>query len=107
MENLGIMIDGVSEIVQHHIKQHESGIFSMPLGTLGVSVLGSMLNEDEATSFKQYRDSLVFQRQIYNHGHDILRLSDVLPNFTELPHELPKDLRLSKLGNIRKISKLH
>ena len=25
----------------------------------------------------------------------------------ELPHELPNDLRLRKLGNIRKVSKLH
>ena len=25
----------------------------------------------------------------------------------ELPHELPNDLRLRKLGNIRKLSKLH
>ena len=33
---------------------------------------------------------------IYNHFHNILRLSDVLPNF---PHQLPKDLRLTNLGN--------
>ena len=25
----------------------------------------------------------------------------------ELPHELPNDLRLRKLGNIRKVSKVH
>ena len=25
----------------------------------------------------------------------------------ELPHELPNDLRLRKLGNFRKVSKLH
>ena len=25
----------------------------------------------------------------------------------QLPHELPNDLRLRKLGNIRKVSKLH
>ena len=25
----------------------------------------------------------------------------------ELPHKLPNDLRLRKLGNIRKVSKLH
>ena len=52
----------------------------------------------------------------YNHGHDILRLFDTLPNFFsprvkgsmhisnkhgiyELPHELPNDLRLRILGN--------
>ena len=60
----------------------------------------------------------------YNNLHNILRLFDVLPNFLspqvkrcaiitykhgmyELPHELPNDLRLRKLGNIRKVSKLH
>ena len=52
----------------------------------------------------------------YNHFHNILRLFDVLRNFTfttsetmdditykhgiyELPHELPNDLRLRVLGN--------
>ena len=52
--------------------------------------------------------------QHYNHFHNILRLFDVLPNFPfihgiyELPHELPNDLKdLRKLGNIRKVSKLH
>ena len=53
---------------------------------------------------------------IHNHGHNILRLFDTLPNFLfttsetkrvisnkhgiyELPHELPNDLRLRILGN--------
>ena len=51
-----------------------------------------------------------------NHGHNILRLFDVLPNFPlakmrrsmiisnkhgiyELPHKSPKDLKLRILGN--------
>ena len=58
------------------------------------------------------------------HFHNVLRLFDVLPNFPytqvkrcaiviykhsiyELPHELPKDLRLRILGNARKESKRH
>ena len=65
--------------------------------------------------------------RIYNHFHNILRLFDVLPNFPlttsetmrnfnykhgkyEMPHKLLNDLRfndLRKLGNIRKVSKLH
>ena len=48
----------------------------------------------------------------YNHFHNILRLFDLLPNFPfttgetmgdnvmyELPHELPRDLKLKILGN--------
>ena len=63
-------------------------------------------------------------QQLYDRFHNILRLFDVLPNllFTtsetigdiiykhaiyELPHELPNDVRLRKLGNIRKVSKFH
>ena len=65
---------------------------------------------------------------IYNQFHNILRLFDVLPNFPfttsetmaiitykhgiyRLPLELPNNLRirkdLRKLGNSRKVSKLH
>ena len=64
----------------------------------------------------------VWIRYFYNHLHDILWLVDVLLNFLSpqakrcgniayehgiynLPHELPNDLRLWKLGNIRKVSK--
>ena len=73
---------------------------------------------------KGYRRALALD---YNHLHNILRLFDVLRNFPspqvkrwaiitykhgiyELPHQLSNDLRLneiSKLENIRKMSKLH
>ena len=56
----------------------------------------------------------------FNHGHNILRLFGLLPNFPfttsktksiisnkpgiyELSNKLPNNLRLRKLGNIRKI----
>ena len=60
-----------------------------------------------------------------HHFHNILRLFDVFyqvflspqmkrcavitykHGIYELPHELPNDLRLKKLGNIRKVSKPH
>ena len=59
----------------------------------------------------------------YNHFHNIMRLFDVLPIFLspqvkrcpiitykqgiyKLPHMLPNDLALRKLGNMRKVSKL-
>ena len=58
-----------------------------------------------------------------NQFQNVLRLFDVLPNFLfttsermaiitykhgiyKLPHKFPNDLRLRKLGNIRKLSKL-
>ena len=47
----------------------------------------------------------------YNHFHNILRLFDVLPNFPftykHSIYELPNDLRLRRLGNMRKVSGLH
>ena len=45
-----------------------------------------------------------------NHGHNIMRIFHVLPNFlfttseTKLPHELSNDLRLRKLGQFRIMS---
>ena len=59
-------------------------------------------------------------QQLYDRFHNILRLFDVLPNllFTTSEtigdiickhaiYELPNDVRLRKLGNIRKVSKYH
>ena len=34
IENSGVLIDGVSEIVKHELKKQESGLFGMLLGTL-------------------------------------------------------------------------
>ena len=65
--------------------------------------------------------------KIYNHGHNIFRIFDVLPNFPFTTSEMMRDcylqtrnirvasrvaerlktLNLKKLGNIRKVSKLH
>ena len=70
---------------------------------------------------------LIGQEATSNHFHNILRLFDVLANFPftrsemiliitykhgiyELPHELPNELAykdLRRLGNIRKVLKLH
>ena len=60
-------------------------------------------------------------RAFHSNFHNILRLLDVFPNFLftksqamwdnykngiyELPQELPNDLQLRKLGNIRKVLK--
>ena len=58
-----------------------------------------------------------------NHGHNIMRLFDTLPNFFsqqverglinsnkhgiyELPHELPNDLKLTILGNEERLEEL-
>ena len=68
---------------------------------------------------------VLWKKMTYNQFHYILRLFDVSSNFFlspqvkgcaiitdkhgiyELPHELPHDLRLRKLGNIRKLYKRH
>ena len=42
LENLDVLIDGVSETVKHETKKQEGGSFGM-LGTFGASILGNML----------------------------------------------------------------
>ena len=42
MENLHVLIDGVSETVKHETKNQEGGFLGM-LGTSGASILGDML----------------------------------------------------------------
>ena len=42
LENLGVLIDGVSETVKHEIKKQVSGILGMLLRTLGASMLGNI-----------------------------------------------------------------
>ena len=39
LENSGVLIGGVSEIVKHEIKKQEGGFLGMLLGTLSVSML--------------------------------------------------------------------
>ena len=47
--------------------------------------------------YKNFLSSQVKQWAIITYKHGIHKL----------PHKLPNDLRLGKLGNIRKVSKLH
>ena len=71
-----------------------------------------------------HRHVIISSYFLYNQFHNILRPFNVLPNFPfttseamgdyylhtwylKLPHELPNDLRLGKLGNIRKAPKSH
>ena len=43
LEDLGLLIDGVSKKVKHEIKKQEGGFLGMLLRTLGVSIIGNML----------------------------------------------------------------
>ena len=40
----GLLLKGVTESVQHEIKEQKGGCLSMLLGTLGASLLGNLLN---------------------------------------------------------------
>ena len=44
LEDSGVLIDGISDIVTHEIKIQEGRIFSMLLGSLGSSMLRNMLS---------------------------------------------------------------
>ena len=44
-ENSGVLLEGVSETIQHEAKEQRGGFLSMSLGTLGASLLGDILSK--------------------------------------------------------------
>ena len=45
LENSGLLLKGVSETIQHEVKEQRGGFLSMLLGTLGASLLGDILSK--------------------------------------------------------------
>ena len=45
LEESGLLLNGVTEIVQNEVKEQKRGFLSMLLGTLGRSLLGNILTE--------------------------------------------------------------
>ena len=45
LENSGVLLKGVSETIQHEVKEQRVGFLSMLLGTLGASLLGDVLSK--------------------------------------------------------------
>ena len=43
LKDSGVLLKGVSEIIQHEVKEQKGGFLSMLLGTLGASLLGNLL----------------------------------------------------------------
>ena len=43
LENPGILLNGVSKTIENETKEQKGGLLSMPLGTLGASLLGNLL----------------------------------------------------------------
>ena len=43
LEDLGLLLKGVSETIKNKVKEQNGGFLSMLLGTLGASLLGYML----------------------------------------------------------------
>ena len=43
LEDSGLLLKGVTETVQNEVKEQKGGFLSMLLGTLGASLLGSLL----------------------------------------------------------------
>ena len=44
LENSGLLLKGVSETIQHEVKEQRGGFLRMLLGTLGASLLGDILS---------------------------------------------------------------
>ena len=42
-EDSGLLLKGVTETVHNEVKEQKGGFLSMPLGTLGASLLGNLL----------------------------------------------------------------
>ena len=45
LENSGVLLKGVSETIQHEVKEQRGGFLGMLLGTLGASLLGDVLSK--------------------------------------------------------------
>ena len=45
LEDSGVLLKGISEIIQHEAKEQREGFLSMLLGTLGASLLGDVLSK--------------------------------------------------------------
>ena len=45
LEDSGVLLKGVSETIQHEVKEQREGFLSMLLGTLGASLLGDILSK--------------------------------------------------------------
>ena len=43
LKNSGVLLKGVTEAIKNETKEQKGGFFSMLLGTLGASLLGSLL----------------------------------------------------------------
>ena len=43
LEDFGLLLNGVSEIIKNETKKHKEGFLSMLLGTLGASLLGNIV----------------------------------------------------------------
>ena len=47
LEDSGLLLKKVSELIQNEVKEQEGGFLSMLLGTLGVILLGNILAGNE------------------------------------------------------------
>ena len=45
LEDSGILLDGITETIKNEAKEEKGGFLSMPLGTLGASLLGDLLTK--------------------------------------------------------------
>ena len=55
LEDSGLLVKGVTETVQNELKEQKGRLHSMLLGTLGASLLGSLLTGREAIATSQGR----------------------------------------------------
>ena len=46
LEDSGILLNGITEIIKNEVKEQKGGFLSMLLGTLGASLLGDLLTKN-------------------------------------------------------------
>ena len=68
LEDSGLLLKGVTEIVQNEVKEQKGGFLSMLLGTLGASLLGNLL-----TGRGIYRAGIGNGKGINRAGEGVLR----------------------------------
>ena len=76
LEDSGLLLKGVTKLVQNEVKEQKEGFLSMLLGTLGASILGNLLTDKGAFHAGKGKG-----KGIHRVGEGIVRAGEVNMDF--------------------------
>ena len=76
LEDSGLLLKGVTELVQNEVREQKGGFLSMLLGTLGASLLGNLLTGKGAFHAGKGIHGAGKGKGIYRAGEGIVRVGE-------------------------------